>query len=192
MCGRYYINEDTIEEIRPLVRKMSAGPYPHGDIHPSENAGILREEDRCLSYMSMAWGYPCVAGKGLIINARAESIEEKKMFREDILSRRCLIPASGFYEWDREKNRFSFTGKDNRVLLLAGCFGLFPEGERFTIITTSANESVLPVHERMPLILKKEEITKWFSPRGFRELLIGRMPLLNVKCEYEQTSLFER
>ena len=75
-------------------------------------------------------------GKTAWINARTESALEKKTFRESMLHRRCIIPARGFYEWDRSRTKFSYERKDAPVLFMAGCYDLYEDEERFVILTT--------------------------------------------------------
>ena len=106
------------------------------------------------------------------INARAESVAEKPMFREAYQKRRCLVPASGFYEWrknGKEKIPYYFSPKNDREpLVFAGLWDDWNEKNEnirsFTIITTAANDFMKPIHDRMPLILKPEFWRKWIAP----------------------------
>lgn len=96
-----------------------------------------------------------------MINARAESALDRPMFGESVQHRRCIIPARGFYEWNKSKEKFSYERKDFQVLFMAGCYNWYADQERFVIFTTEANSSVMPVHNRMPLILEPEELEDW-------------------------------
>ena len=103
----------------------------------------------------MQWGFPGFQGKGLLINARAEAILDKKTFRESVLHRRCVIPARHFYEWSKNKEKYTFQSpKQDDTLFMAGCYQIYNGQNRFVILTTQANASVAPVHERMPLLLE--------------------------------------
>lgn len=94
-----------------------------------------------------------------MINARSESVLEKRIFQESVRHRRCVIPAKGFYEWNVKKEKYQFERLDQEaVLFMAGCFQRFQEEEWFVILTTQANASVSLVHHRMPLVLEKNEI----------------------------------
>lgn len=139
----------------------------------------------------MNWGFPQYQKKGLLINARAENVLERKMFRDSVLHRRCIIPAKHFYEWDSGKNKVTFFRKEEPILYMAGFYRLFQDKEQFIIITTQANESVSPVHHRMPLILERSELEDWVYEDTFLEFALHRTPpQLARRQEYEQQSLF--
>ena len=100
MCARYYIQERIYEEIEPLVGAVDGDARITGDIHPSECPPVIVFDQKPVLTTKIAWGYPARRGKGLLINARAEAVLEKPTFKNGIRHRRCLLPASGFYEWD--------------------------------------------------------------------------------------------
>lgn len=158
MCGRYYVDDDTAREIEMLVgeaeRKQQT--QKNGDIRPSEQALVVNGKKDHLSSELMCWGFPGYQGKGLLINARSESILEKRAFRESVLHRRCIIPARGFYEWNSQKEKYQFERQDSPILYMAGCFNQFGDRNRFVVITTQANDSVPMVHDRMPVILERQ------------------------------------
>ena len=145
----------------------------------------------CIRAERMAWGFPRFDGKGLIINARAESVRERPAFRDSVEQRRCVIFARGFYEWNRSREKFSYEREDAPVLFMAGCFSRWEDGGHFVIITTAANPSVAPVHDRMPLILEPEEVKQWIQDAGAAWSLLKKTPvLLAGGTEYEQLRLF--
>ncbi len=194
MCGRYYVDEETAGEIQRLVRtldrKLRLGNT--GDVVPSQYADVLRGKDGgSLTDEKMFWGFPRFDGKGLLINARAESALERKIFRESVRHRRCVIPAKGFYEWNRDKEKFSYERADAPVLFMAGCYDRYQDQDRFVILTTAANPSVAPVHERMPLILEPGELEQWvFDEKGAEAILQKTPVMLSCRGEYEQLRLF--
>ena len=110
------------------------------------------------------------------------------MFSHGIRFSRCVIPASGFYEWDSSKNKVLFSNQMDDFLLLAGFFDKFDEERRFIIITTEANESVSGVHERMPLLVSFERLEDWLLTDRFRNMLTEEMAPLAAHREYEQLS----
>lgn len=139
----------------------------------------------------MRWGFPQYQKKGLLINARAESVLDKKLFRDCVFHRRCIIPAKQFYEWDSDKNKVVFQSREHLNLYMAGFYNCFPDGDHFMIITTQANESVSPVHPRMPLILEEQELDSWLYDDDFLEVVLHKTPQqLQREQEYEQQSLF--
>lgn len=192
MCGRYYVDDETAREIEKIVRELDKKLQIEraGDIRPSDAALVLSQREHHLTAEQMNWGFPGFQGKGLLINARAEGVLEKKTFRESVLHRRCVIPAKGFYEWNQGKEKFHFERKEP-VLFMAGCFNQFQGQNRFVILTTEANVSVSMVHERMPLVLESKEIKDWVLDDQAVEFLLHKTPvLLNRKSDYEQMSLF--
>jgi putative SOS response-associated peptidase YedK len=136
------------------------------------------ESERILSQLKWglvpSWSKDAQTFKGLI-NARAETLTEKPSFREAFKSRRCIIPASGFYEWQKQakgaKQPFYFYLKDKEVFGFAGLWESWVdkttgEGlETCTIITTEANDVLKPVHERMPVILRAESYDEWLDTK---------------------------
>ena len=117
---------------------------------------------------------------------------EKPMFRDAVLHRRVVIPASWFYEWDRNKQKHTFSRRNGDALFMAGCYRKYEDGDRFVILTTQANASMEPVHDRMPLILEREEAVDWLLENGMTEGLLRKLPpLLERRAEYGQMSLFD-
>jgi putative SOS response-associated peptidase YedK len=105
-----------------------------------------------------------------LINARAESITEKPAFRQVFRSKRCLVPADGFYEWVHQGKKvpWHFTLVDGAPFAMAGLWDVWKNHDNqeigsFTIITTSANELMAPIHDRMPVILDREGSLKWLE-----------------------------
>ena len=201
MCGRYYIDDDTAREIEKLVRQVdekmrrtaAAGRVEimAKDIHPTETAPILTSSGSGLECQWQRWGFPGFQKSKVIFNARSESAMEKPMFRDAVLHRRAVIPAAWFYEWDRSKQKHTFYRKDGAALFMAGCYRKYEDGDRFVILTTQANASMEPVHDRMPLILERAEAVDWLLEDGTAEELLRKLPsLLERRAEYEQMSLF--
>ncbi|MCM1305675.1 MAG: SOS response-associated peptidase [Butyrivibrio sp.] len=203
MCGRYYIDDDTAREIEKLVRQIDEKRKQKSvpckveitakDIHPTETAPILTSFGSGLECRWQKWGFPGFQKGQVIFNARCESALEKSMFREAILHHRAVIPAAGFYEWDRRKQKHTFYREGSGLLLMAGCYRKYEDGDRFVILTTQANASMEPVHDRMPLILERDEAVDWLledSGSMVQELLRKSPPMLERRTEYEQMSLF--
>ena len=113
------------------------------------------------------------------------------MFRDSVSMRRAVIPVSWFYEWNKNKEKFTFTKEGSRILFLAGFYGRYEDGDRFVILTTQANASMAPVHSRMPLVLEREQVREWIlDSKKTKELLGQEPPRLARDCEYEQQTLF--
>jgi len=208
MCGRFYVDEGTAREIERVIRgvDLRMQKMRTGDIYPSQSAGILTchsqqknplsagpsaKNSPALELNEMHWGFPQYQKKGLLINARAETVLERRTFRESVLHRRCVIPARQFYEWDSDKNKVTFFREDRAVLFIAGFYNRFQDEVRFIILTTQANASVSPVHNRMPLVLDEGELEDWVYDDKFTEYVLHKTPTeLRREQEYEQQSLF--
>ncbi len=194
MCGRYYVDDETIRKIRELVQKIDVKSGVETElseeIFPSQTAWVITADKEGLEAKLYRWGFPAVQKKGVIFNARSETVLEKKMFRDSILSRRCVIPAGKFYEWNREKEKYTFERTDGEPLYLAGFYRAFPDGMRFVILTTKANESMCPVHERMPLILERDQLEDWLRDEKRARGLLSQIPVkLEKYTDYEQQTL---
>lgn len=184
MCGRYVGFDDGNDVIKDIYQqaydKFPDAPIKIGEVFPTETVPVLTGAD--LSPVPMKWGYPGFKGKGVLINARAETVTEKYTFRDGILRSRCVIPTCGYYEWDKQKVKYRFNLPDDPTLYLGGFFARFPDGDRFIILTTLPNDSVKDVHDRMPLILTKEMLPVWTTDtRMSLGYLTREMPMLVKK-----------
>lgn len=187
------MDDETAREIEKLVRDLDRKLQIErtGDVFPAQNATIIKGQEHHLAAEQMRWGFPGFEKGKLLINARAESALERRAFRDSIQNRRCIIPARGFYEWNKSKEKFSYERKDAPILFMAGCYNKYQDQERFVILTTEANPSVAPVHNRMPLILELEEVEDWVLDDRATEYLLHKTPvLLEQRAEYEQMRLF--
>ena len=197
MCGRYHFSAELLDEIRDLTEqkdwKLELGVLDR-DIHPGDTAPVITaagDQGGSLRACRQKWGYPGPGGKGLVFNARSESVFEKRMFRDSVSMRRAVIPVSWFYEWNKNKEKFTFTKEGSRILFLAGFYGRYEDGEHFVILTTQANAFMAPVHSRMPLVLEREQVREWIlDSKKTKELLGQEPPRLARDCEYEQQTLF--
>ena len=196
MCGRYHFSFDLMDEVAGLAEgakwRLELGLMDK-DIHPGDTAPVIAAgaDDGKLQIRRQGWGLPAPGGKGLVFNARSESVTEKPMFREGIGRRRAAIPVSWFYEWNKCKEKYSFARGGAGVLFLAGFSTVYEDGEHFVILTTEANPSVAPVHSRMPLVLEKEQVRDWILHSSSTGELLAQVPgELSKSCEYEQQTLF--
>ncbi len=192
MCGRYYIDSDVEKEIFRIAQEIDENMRTGrtGDIYPSREAPVIYGGEDGIHGGRMKWG---LTGRDrrLLINARAETAMERPTFSDSVRQRRCIIPARHFYEWDREKQKVTFYRKEKETLYLAGFYRVQEDGPHFIILTTAANDSVYPVHERMPLILEEKEIRLWIeNDSAINSFLNKASPLLESRQEYEQMSLF--
>lgn len=193
MCGRYYIDDETAREIKKLIRQIDERLQKEKmgrDIHPTDLAPVLKGNGAYLETAWQKWGLPGIQNKGVIFNARSETVLEKRMFGDGVRHRRIVIPCTWFYEWNRNKEKITFYRKDSSVIFLAGFYNRLEDGDHFVILTTEANESMKTTHDRMPLILEPDELEDWvMEEEKVKEILNQKPALLAKRAEYEQQTL---
>jgi len=176
MCGRFYLtaHPDQIIESFQLQR------LPHYEasynIAPGQKIlSIVKLEDDSYKAVNLHWGLIPHWSKdnkisSHLINARAETVAEKPAFRSAYKQRRCLIPASGFYEWqalEQGKQAYCIRRKDSALIAFAGLWEYWEQGTETvyscSLITTVANALISPIHERMPVIIDKADYSDWLD-----------------------------
>ena len=121
MCSRYYIDPGMTEDISRVVQNIDGRIWlAQGDTRPTDVAPVIGQSEHGLELGICRWGYPLSKSKGLVINARVETVLDKPSFQNGILYHRLLIPAGGFYEWNSLKEKSIFTRLDSSVLYMAG------------------------------------------------------------------------
>ena len=192
MCGRYFVDDEMWREIKKICKQIddSKLKVTRGDVCPTDMAVVLMGMKEVRTEQ-MQWGFTQQYQEGLLINARAETVLSKPSFRDSMRHCRCVIPTAGFYEWNKAKEQVSFRMPQSKILYMAGIWQPTAKEKQFTILTTSPNDSVSPVHDRMPLVLTSEEIIPWIQSFDAAEKLLTKTPpFLEHKQEYEQLSLF--
>ena len=200
MCGRYelFCNEENYEMNKiielAINNSTSLHSYPSGEIFPSTTAPIIAASGRKITPEFFVWGFPGFQKKELIINARAESAAQKPTFKSSLLQRRCVIPSTGFYEWSHDslKKKYKFNLPEQENLYMAGIWNEYNGEKRFVILTTAANQSMAPIHNRMPLILPKELIRSWINDTDMALSLLsqGSPELIAMNVDpFEQMTL---
>ena len=190
MCGRYLIaTEQEVIEIREILNEINEKfgydtKMKTGEIFPTDTAPVIANGTGGIWAQPMAWGFPSFRGSGVIINAKAETVFEKNMFRSSLLSRRCVVPSTGFYEWqqrdgEKRKDKYLIRFKNTPLLYMAGIYSLFrrqdgSEYPCFVILTTAANESVAAIHNRMPVILSPGEKDLWMNDKNCIDGILKR------------------
>ena len=154
-----------------------------GEIFPADVVPVLALEQQTVQACLFKWGFPRWQSSGVIINARSETVLEKNMFRQAFFKRRCIIPANGFYEWKRDagkkqKDKYLLRLPDSPMLYMAGIYMVYEqegiELPGFVILTTSANLSMQPIHDRMPVIMGHNEQDDWLKNESFARHVIER------------------
>lgn len=174
MCGRYYIDpEDDVEELLAIpVAASSLEAKRYGETRPADTALVLANNRSMQQRLfPMKWGFPRPDGKLLMINARSETAQQKTAFSESAMKRRCIIPASGYYEWSpkdketKQKQKYAFSQPGSKLIYMAGLY-MVDEASRvpyYTILTKDAAPHIAEIHGRMPVILPQDAIADWLS-----------------------------
>jgi putative SOS response-associated peptidase YedK len=179
MCGRFVRkgDKDLLEE-RFGVDAGGILLAPEYNIAPSEDCPVVTVEGDRRVIGLMRWGLVPAWAEDVkigyrMINARGETVAGKQSFKTLLKKSRCLVPASGFYEWKKRagggKTPYFFGLKGGAPFAFAGLWTVWRAGKEdelrsFTIITTSANEIMAPVHDRMPVILHEKDEARWLDP----------------------------
>lgn len=189
MCGRYTVGSDP----KKLWDELGLEGEPPPDLEPRYNVAPTQDvpavtDSEPSKLVMLRWGLVPFWAKDIrighkMINARAEGIADKPAFRHAFEKRRCLVPADGFYEWERrgkQKVPHYITLKDGRPMTFAGLWEVWhaPDGSRVascTIVTTDAKGEIGAIHDRMPVILPPSAREIWLDRSASAEVLL---PLL--------------
>jgi len=178
MCGRCVVNisPDELRAIFNLIERPKI--EPRYNVAPMQQVGVIRccDDSNHNRYDLLKWGLvpswsKDPAAGSHMINARCETVAEKPAFRHAIKYSRCIVPVSGFYEWEhdgKEKLPYYFHMADFSPMCLAGIWEFWKSHdgyslETFSILTTSSNDLIAPLHNRMPVILQPDDHDLWLN-----------------------------
>ncbi|MBX9681897.1 MAG: SOS response-associated peptidase [Gemmataceae bacterium] len=190
MCGRFTLSA-TVDDLMaafPMIRFANIETSPRGNICPTQQVlAVRRTETDAISACWFRWGLVPFWAKDLkigasMINARAETIIEKPAFRTAFKKRRCLVLADGFIEWTGEKKArkpWNIAFADRRPMTFAGLWERWGEAENVvetcTIVTTTANDAMSKLHDRMPVILTERDHERWLDCSPCEPALLTEM-----------------
>lgn len=175
MCGRVTLTVPAIEAVAEALGAeldpTDAAAYePRANVAPSERHWMLRRSNAGRRRLERAaWGFTvpaATATQRLMFNARSETAERLGLFRDAWQRRRCVVPTDGFYEWSGprgDRRPTWFRAPDEGLLLMAGLFDERADGTRFTILTTRSSGLVAPLHDRMPVVLRPDQVEAWLE-----------------------------
>ena len=199
MCCRYYM--ETPPELRPyieaanrsslkdrLVSKLARPLVTEGEVRPTDLVPVIAPSSKSQepTVFPMVWGFTIPRRQTSLFNARVESATEKPTFKESWEKRRCIVPASWYYEWEHLINastgksktgdKYMIQAKGSNVIYLAGLYRLEEiagiQVPVFTILTREPSDEIRFIHDRMPVMLPKEYIREWVNPNGKPEEII--------------------
>lgn len=181
MCGRYFLDAsiaDIEHFIGPLVSNIRL--KARYNIAPQQPVPVVRQNNQGQRSLDLLrWGLVPAWSAGpqsrfSMINARAETVAEKPAYRNAFRYRRCVLPASGFYEWraagKAPKQPFVIRRRDQQPLLLAGLWEDWSDSHgnalsSCSIIVTNANSAIASIHQRMPVLLQQDDLARWLDPK---------------------------
>jgi len=181
MCGRMALTlpHESMSQLFEATLANDLPEVPNHNVCPTVQVPVVTSDNGVRLYRPMRWGfvpnwYKKPNGGPLLINARSETIAEKPAFRSACRERRCLIPATGFYEWKREDSKTPLpwwvTRADGEPMIFAGIWQDWErDGVKITtcaIVTTDANEAMAPIHHRLPVILTTKDWSLWLGEAG--------------------------
>lgn len=179
MCGRggTGMNFEELSRIlryEPFQKLLDFGPT--WNAAPGQQLPVILLVGDTLEMRLMHWGLipswlkPGEKPKGTPINARSETLAEKPMFRNLVRRNRCVVPMNGFYEWKRtSKQPYYIHLRDEPIMLMAGLFDYHRDDRSelqgsYTILTTTPNDAMADIHDRMPVILHPDDVREWLDP----------------------------
>jgi putative SOS response-associated peptidase YedK len=198
MCGRYAIATPHFTRIEQALGTPFQAVQPRYNIAPTQNIPVIRQTEHGYELTELRWGLIPFWSKTptteySTFNARIETVATKPAFRGPFRTRRCLIPASGLYEWKQEggkKQPYFITGTDDEGIALAGLWDEWRDSSGFTlasctIIVGPANERIAPIHDRLAIILPETAYAAWLDPKSDIEQVNGLLrpyPADHVRC----------
>ena len=192
MCGRYNaLTEEEMTQVRLMVHKFSMrltrddlkNYKTQKEVRPTDKAPTLTQNSDGVALTNSRFGFMRWDGRGVIINARAETIKSKRTFSGLLSTNRCVVPASEYYEWKIKNNnegkskpskiKYTIKDPDGNLLFFAGLYKDGDEGREFVIITKEPCGKAAEIHDRMPVCLKEEQVEKWLESELSPEDLVG-------------------
>lgn len=176
MCGRYTVlTEDEIIEIREILKNLSMRivrddfenyDEEPGELFPTNHAPVITKKDNGIAFESAKWGFKKWNSSGVIINARSETMKKKSTFSHLLETGRCIVPAGEFFEWERlptGKKKYYAKDKSGNLLFMAGLYRDNGDEREFVIITKEATGEMAKIHDRIPVILRTDQIESWLT-----------------------------
>lgn len=177
MCGRFTITHPN-DALARLFDAIPGNDLPEGErfnVCPTQPVAVVTSGEGGRRLRAMRWGflpawYKTMTDGPLIINARADTVATKPAFREAVRSRRCIVPASGFYEWSEgpggTRLPWYFTRADGAPMALAGLWQRWGEVDTCAIVSTEAGPGMAGLHHREPVVLERQDWPLWLGEAG--------------------------
>jgi len=164
MCGRFTSTASPDELMRLFGVAVLDNLRPRWNVAPSQQALVVSQTGLQPETGLAQWGVPPAGeGRSFLINARMETVTEKPTFRDAFATRRCLVVASGWYEWSAPKTPWHVQRGDGGVMAFGGLLLRRAGEDRFVIMTSAAQGDLASIHHRQPLVLSPDSWTRWLT-----------------------------
>lgn len=185
MCGRFMFDPTTNPELKKIqtLAATQGVAVKTGEVFPNDLTALVIDQNQQIKVVAMAWGWPGFKAGQKLINARSETVLQKSRFAQAFLTQRAVYPTNGFFEWtvDKQKVYFKYPNSTQPVYI-AGFYAYFDGQPRSILLTTAPNASVAPVHNRMPLLLQKRQISSWLKDSSWAQAFLRQaMPPLQAQ-----------
>ena len=191
MCTRFYVEPayyapiisraQKLKLADDIMRHLSKPLTMSGELRPTDVAAVLApNKDGRMAAFPMLWGFSHEATDAPIVNCRLETADQKEMWKDSWFRRRCVIPSSWYFEWEHFRSpdgkkkkvgdKYLIQLKDSHTTLLAGLYRIEERNgvncPVFAVITRDATAELRSIHDRMPVILSREDVESWIKPNG--------------------------
>lgn len=198
MCGRFYIQSMDVDELRKIIEEIERhskeigeeAKVKLGEIFPTDVVPVIAYDKNGQPTPSlMKWGFAKPDGKGVIINARSETVFEKAMFRSAMTSHRCLVPAVHYFEWAKkgsQRVKYAIKTEGDTIIFMAAIYR-FEKASNvpvFTILTKAPAENIAFIHDRMPVLVPRELHKEWLASGGDLQKVL--LQAANARIVYQE------
>ena len=206
MCTRYYV--ELSPELRPIIEAARRSPLAEkmvhhlgrpavreGEVRPTDIGAVIATASRGTpGYFPMVWGFTSPVSGNPLVNCRVETAGSKPLWKESWERRRCVIPASYYFEWEhllspsgakKTGDKYAIQPAGQHVTWLAGLYRIEEGYPHFTVLTRAPSPELARIHDRMPVILPSDAIRTWISPASSAETVkqIAAASLTNMVIE---------
>ena len=171
MCGRFHFGvlpNSKGNQIKQRAEKLNL-VYKQGEIFPTDNVLCIIPKESKIDLSVMKWG---IESKSLLINARVETIEDRPTYNA-IKNNRCAIICNGFYEWDKQKNKYYISFEEDYMYLAC----IFNEKNELVILTQASSGEFAKIHDRVPIIMNQDEMINFIHNR--KDVFIKKKLIIN-------------
>ncbi len=168
MCGRFSVRDKLVSADVNQDFGISFSSKTNIDLRPTQTVSMIIWQDKQFKQLDAHWGIKPKWADKLLINAQSETVGQKPTFKKAFQTHRCVIPCSGWYEWqnqgDQKKQRYYFSHSEEKTLYMAGIYYLKEnEPPELVTLTTTPNKKFAQIHNRMPALILTDCLEDWFS-----------------------------